>query len=409
VATAQRQFASTIELVAGAGITAVFTFAFILCAGRFLGAADYADFSAAMSMFYFVAVALSPLTPTTSRIAARYVARGQSERIAPLEAALRRKILRVVAILAIPLGIAILPLARAFHFASAATLALSLCSAVVFSLVSIRRGVLQGIGRMRQQMLNALMEAVLRLLLAVILLLLWRTPTAALAAYLAAVLSAEWAMRRRFRDAASDEPIDWSGVKQLAMPMLIAMIGVATFQNADVLAVKRWFGAIDAGHYGAASTLARSISVLFVPIYQIAGPLLTHAHERRQSLVGPTLRLCLSFLALAAVPATIFALAGQRIVVLLYGPTFAGAGPILVRLSCLAILTYLALLLAQALITAGDRRFAVLYVGFAVIQVIAILLSRHSIASITASLYFVQGALVLAMFLAMMTLPTEKS
>jgi O-antigen/teichoic acid export membrane protein len=408
IGTQKQELASSLELVAGTGVTAIFTFAYILAAGRILGPADYADFSAAMSMFYFIAVALSPLTPTTSRIAALYVARGQSERIAPLETALRRHILRAFGFAAIPAAIAIVPLAHAFHFASPATLALSLGAAVVFTLVSIRRGVLQGIGRLREQMLNALGEAAVRLLLSVVFLLWWRTPTAALAAYLIAVLLAEWWMRRRFAGAAQDESIDWSGVRQLAMPMLIAMIGVATFQNADVLAVKRWFGSIDAGQYGAASTLARSISVLFVPVYQIAGPLLTHAHERGERLTRPTLRLCLFFLALAAIPAAIFAFAGQRLMLILYGSTFAGAGPLLVRLSCVAILTYLALLLAQALITAADPRFVFLYIGFAIAQIVAIFVSRHSIPAIIGALYVVQGALVIAMFLAMMTMRTER-
>lgn len=394
-----------IELVAGGGITAVLTLAYVLGVGRMLGPADYADFSAALSIFYFIAVAASPLAPTTARLVARYRVRGEEHRIEALQRAILQKVLRWSAIAALPLALAVVPLSRLFRFASPATLVLAFASTIVFTTVSIRRGVLQGHGRFREHVLNTIVEAALRIAGAFAILSFFPSPAAALVSYLGALIVADLLLRQRTTATAE---IDWGEVRRIAAPMFIAMVGVAIYQNADVLAVKRWFPAMDAGHYGAASSLARSISVLFVPIYTLAGPLLTDLHERGQSLRGATLRLCAYFAGLAAVPTAICALAGEPLVALLYGQAFRPAGAMIVQLAGVPLLTYLSLIIGQALITTGDRTFAPLYLGFAAVQVAALVVARHSISAIILSLYVVQGALLLAMLFSLARLRTER-
>ncbi len=395
----------TAVLVAGAGVTAVLTLAYTLGTGRILGPAAYADFSAALSIFYFVAVAVSPLTPTTARLVTRYRVRGEQDRIDALERAVLRKVVRWSALAAVPLLIAVIPLSRLFRFTSPIPLVLAFAAAIIFSTVSIRRGVLQGLLRFREHVLNTIIEAALRLAGAVAILYFVKSATAALISYVAALFVAELLLWRRH---AGNADVDWSEVWRLAKPMLIAMAGVAVYQNADVLVVKRWFAATDAGHYGAASTLARSISVVFVPIYTLAGPLLTNLHERGEGLRAATLRLCAYFLALAAVPAAIFVFAGEPLVTLLYGTPFTAAGAMIVQLAGVPILTYLSLIVGQALITVHDRAFDRLYLGFAVLQIAALIAARHSISAIIASLYVVQGALLVAMLIALARLRVER-
>jgi O-antigen/teichoic acid export membrane protein len=395
----------TAELVAGAIVTALLSFAYTLGVGRMLGPAGYADFSAALSMLYFLAVAVSPLMPTTARLVTRYRIRGEEQRIAALEQAVLRKVLRWSAYASVPLIIAVVPLSRLFRFASPAPLALAFAAAVIYATVSIRRGVLQGRSRFREQVLNTVIEAALRLAGAIAILYFVKSATAALIGYVGALLIADALLRHR---GSSDATVEWPEVWKLAKPMLIAMAGVAVYQNADVLAVKRWFSATDAGNYGAASTLVRSISVLFVPIYTVAGTRLTDLHERGKGLRKATLGFCAYFIALAAVPALIFAFAGPPVVALLYGKTFAPAGELIVRLAGVPLLTYTSLMIGQALITVHDRSFGPLYLGFAVLQVAALVVMHQSTSAIIASLYVVQGALLIAMLIALARLKAER-
>jgi hypothetical protein len=81
------------ELVAGAILTALLTFSYVLWTGRLLGPAAYADFSAALSVLYFVSIALSPLMPATARLVTRYRVRGEMERVDALERAVLSKVI----------------------------------------------------------------------------------------------------------------------------------------------------------------------------------------------------------------------------------------------------------------------------------------------------------------------------
>ncbi len=101
-----------------------------------------------------------------------------------------------------------------------------------------------------------------------------------------------WADCRRGRDRDRVRArIDWREVSRLTIPMVILMLAIAIFQNADVLAVKRWLSPTEAGLYGAASAMARGFGVVFVPLYVLAGPLLTGAHESGRPIRGLTLHL----------------------------------------------------------------------------------------------------------------------
>lgn len=396
----RQELLHTIELVAGGGVAAVLTFAFILVSGRMLGPAEYADFSAALSFFYFVAVATSPLTPTTARLVTLYRLRGEDDRVRALPRAVLQRVLRWSAIAAAPILIAVIPLARIFRFQSPMTIVLALCSAILFTTVSVQRGVLQGLGRFREHVINTIVEAALRVAGAVVVLYYLPSPTSALMAYLGALVIAELLLRRLLPSGEpSSASIDWTEVKILAGPMLIAMLGVAVFQNAHVLAVKHWFAASEAGYYGAASSLASATSVLFVAVYTLSGPLLTDRHTRGETLLIPTLRLCGYFAALAAIPTLLFAFGANTVVAIVYGSAFRGAGAMLAALAGVPILTYLSLIIGQALITIGDRRFGRIYLGFAIIQVISFLFAHDTIRSIILSMYLVQGLLLFVMLL----------
>lgn len=392
----------TLELSVGAGIVATLTLLYILGVARFVGPVQYADFATAMSVFYFVAVALSPLAPTVARVVARCAARGELHRVGAIAATMRRRAVRWAAIALIPLVIAAIPLSRVFHFQSPAPIILALLSAAVFTIVSIQRGVLQGIGAFREYNLNTVLEAAIRLALAASILAFIPSPGAALAAYLTALVLAT-ASLRSVPSSPGDDASDLAAVRGLVTPMFIAMIGIAVFQNADVLVVKRWFTATEAAEFSAASTVARAISVLFVPLYTLAGPMMTTLRERGESLVPATLRLCAYFVAMAVVPTVIFAVAGEQVIAVMYGAAFVAAGGLLWKLAALATLTYLTLLVAQALITTGDRRFRFVYGGFTIIHVVVLLFSRRSIESLIAAQFAVHGTLLVVVLVAMMS------
>ena len=382
-----------------AGLSAVLSMGYIVLTGRLVGPAEYSDFSAGLSLIYFFAVTTSPLTPTVGRMIARLNARAEGNRIPILRNALIRKAIAYCG-LAAGTGLAISPLiARWLHFRSAAPVALALVASLLCAIVSIDRGLLHGLLRIRTYNINIFTEAFVRCFGALALLQ-WvsASASASLSTYVAGFAAAELLIVLQLpRDKnPTDSSVDWTEFKRLAVPMAMLMLCVAILQNTDMLAVKRWMPAGEAGLYGAASALARGFGVVFVPLYVFSGPILTQAHEDRRGVTAEALRLCAWFVATCALPFLGLLLWARPIVTVLYGAAFTAAAALIVPLAGAAVITYVALLAVQVFITLGDFRFLAVYAGAAVLQVALLAVFHQSIEAILAVLYVCQGGVLLA-------------
>lgn len=386
------------ELVVAAGVTAVLTIGYIIYAGRVLGPAEYADFSAGLSVIYLFSVALSPVTPTVARLVTRSAARNDMPSVAALRHQVVSRLAISVAVIGAILAIFANSIAGALRFRTTSTLLLSFAAALLFAILSVDRGVMHGLMRFRTHNLNTVLEAMIRAGGAVLLLHFARNATAALVSYVVALLVAEVAIAIRFASEWRGVPhasVDWQEVGRLTLPMVVLMFAIAVFQNTDVLAVKRWFAPEDAGVYGAAGAIARAFGVIFVPLYVLAGPLLTGAHEAGRPIRALTLQLCGAFLALSVIPLLLFVAWPERIMTLLYGQAYAASGPLVARLGGVAIITYTALMLAQALITVADFRFLPVYAIGALTQIVALALAHATFDDVIGALYAPQIAVLL--------------
>ena len=398
-----------LELVAGAAVAALLTIAAMIYAGRVIGPEEYADFSAGLAVIYLVTLAMSPIIPTVARIAARSVTR---DRIAAA-LSLRRSLLRATVaaiVVALPLlALTVGPASRWLRLRSSATLAWAIAAALAYVVVSIERGFLQGLFRFREYNANTIIEAAIRAALvfgfagsitaASFAVGAWAAGT--LAALMVVFASLERESRRR---AAGN--VDWTEFFALLRPMILLMISLAIFQNTDMLAVKRFLAPEQAGAYGAASALSRGFGVLFVPLYALAGPLLTHAHERRKSVAAATWKLSGGYLALVAIPLIVIAVWHGPIVSLLYGSAYGPAGDVLLPLCGVTVITYCALMLSQGLITTGDYGFTLGYVIAALAQIAGLAFAHSSYRQVLAVLYVCQGATLL--FVTIIFLKSQK-
>ena len=390
---------ATAELVVGSGLAAAMTIGYIVYASRTIGAAESSDFFAALSVIYIVGVALSPLTPTIARLTTRCRAAAGPGAVAALRSVALGRVLIFTGAVTFVGACASLLLAHTFHFRSAVPLILAFAAVLVYAIVSVDRGVLQGLFLLRTYNANVIAEAAVRLVVAAALLLFMRAASAALLAYVAGLAVSELLiiapLVRTWRGAAR-ERVQWKDVERLAVPMFVLMCALAAFQNTDMLAVKRWLPPHDAGAYGAAMTLARGIGVIFVPFYVVAGPMLTALHDSGKSVLRPTIRLTGWFLAAAIVPLAVLAAVSPLLVATLYGPDFLSAAAIAAPLAGVTAITYAGVMLAQALVTLHDFRFLIGYGIFAVVQVAGLALFHATFRDVLYVLYASQGAALLS-------------
>lgn len=390
------------EVVVSAGVAAVLTMGYIVLVGRIVGPEEYADFAAALSVIYFIGVALSPVGPAVSRLCARFTARGDHHAVAALR---RQAIIRMAATAGLVgiAGAAASPfLARALEFRSFVPLALVFAVVLVFAVLNVDRGVVQGLLEFRVHNVNIVLEALVRWTFAIMVLLGWRSAGAGIASYLVAMLAAEAMLAVRFRRdrTTTRATVDWNEVRRVTMPLAVLMIAIATMQNVDMLVVKRYFAPAESGAYGAASALARAIGIVFVPLYVMLTPILTALRESGRPVHGATLRFGVLFLALSVVPLILFALWPELIVTTLYGQEFRPAAPLLAPLAGVAIVLYVSLMLSQALITLEKNRFLIAYSVLTVVQIAALVMFHHTFGEVLQALYAVQcaGLVIIATF-----------
>jgi len=141
--------------------------------------------------------------------------------------------------------------------------------------------------------------------------------------------------------------------------------------------------------------LNRGFGVLFVPLYVMAGPMLTRRHEAGQTVFKPTLWLAAAFLSLTAAPLIVILIWPRLIVTALYGPVYAPAALLLAPLAGATIMTYAAIMLAQALITIGDFSFLRGFAVCAAIQVIGLIIFHRDVNDVFAVLYCAQTTLLI--------------
>ena len=390
----------TFELVAAAGIAALLTIGYLVYAGRILGPAEYADFSAALSVIYFFAAALSPIAPTLARIAARRAARGEEATIASLRRAVVGRLILGCGVIVLIASAAAPALARWLNFRTAAPLIAAFVAGLLFAILSAERGVLQGLMLFRSYNANVILEALIRAAGAVFVLRAASpSAAAALISYVAGLAIAEVVIagtfRRRWREGGSART-DWNEVRSLAGPLFLLMVAAAAFQNLDMLAVKRWLPADDAGRYGAAMTIARSFGVIFVPLYVLAGPLLSTARERGERVIRPAVRLALLYVAICLPALLALALWPETLIGWLFGPGFTGLGYAVVVLSGIMVLIHTSLLLVQISITFEDFRFLAIYLMAVTLEVAGLALFHNKVSEILMVVWVTQVLVLFA-------------
>ncbi len=393
----------TLGLLVAGGTSALVTVAYLVYVGRVLGLSEYGEFSAALAFIYFGAITLSPLTPAIARTAARRFARGEAESVIHLRRGVVTPLMIALFVAAILLVLPVLALARALNFRSPLALMVALVAALTFALLSADRGFLQGLFRFRAYNASVLIESLVRLIAAIaIFRIVAPSAAAAVIAYLAAIVAAEIFNAVLFRGsgAVSEKaPVDWEELRGLFVPMMALMLAAALYQNADMMAVKRWFPPAVAGEYGAAAALAKMFGAVFTPLYVLAGPLLTQHQERGERLQGPALRIAAIFVGISSVGLALLLLQGHQIVRLLFGEAFGGAAGIAVHLGAISILIHTSLLLSQVFITVHDFRFLRWFAIAATVQVVGLALFHATIGEIVMTLYAAQLTLILPLSL----------
>lgn len=246
------------------------------------GAAEYGNFTTAIRLLEMAALPAVGLQTVIAHQAASARTPDDEARLTATVGALAKSIVAVWLVLALALFVARQPLGQALQISHPATLAMAFATALCALLLPLAAGTLQG----RQQFAPfggvVLSNGLTRLLVVAVLFewLRWRTAPAGMSAvllgYAAAVAIAWWTARFTFTTS-NQTRTDWKPWLRRFVPLSLGAGAGIFLMSVDMIFVKRHFGEIQAGLYGAASTFGRVVPMLLGPIIAVMFPKIVRA------------------------------------------------------------------------------------------------------------------------------------
>lgn len=375
------------------GIQLIFTIVFT----RLLGADGYGSLAALVSTFLILMVGGQAIQVAAARETALHHLGDGRRLAATLNGWVRQLLIALVVVTALSL-IFQDPLARLVgvpeHPLAAAAI---LPTGVLWLLLSLQRGTLQGLHAYGPVGLSLVGEAFGRLLCGLVLVLAGAEVTGAfLGTPLAFALTAvgmAWVIRKRLgsaQDARTARTLRsllagaWAPIGGLAL--------LALLQNVDVIVVKRQIGGDTAGSYAAAAVAAKA--VVWVAI-GIALHLLPEATRRAAAGLDPLPVLRRSFLVLALIAAPallIFTFASEPLMRIAFGADLTQASDVLPVLGLAMTLLAVAYLTVQYMLALGRTSFLWVLGVVAVLEPILLSVNTYGVVEYAAIVLGLQCA-----------------
>lgn len=309
----------------------VANFLFYSLAGRFVDVAGYGTLMSLVSLALIVTAPAMVAQNTLAKLTADLVAAGDLQVVGSLA----RKVLTYALIVAGALFVSAIvlrdPIAHLVHVSDPFLIPLAALATSATFVVPIQRGVLQGASRFGDLSLSMFLEAAVRTI-AIVPLARAAGARGGLVAFAVSMLlplifSAFRTSRLWPAASTAGRTIDVRRFSRAALETGSGFFALTTMLYFDVVLVRHYFDAYDAGLYSAASVVGRAIftGVAFIPMVLI--PKIIHRRASRVS-VRPIAVLGIGVTVGAALIAiAIVILAPERVVTLVSGKAYVSAAP----------------------------------------------------------------------------------
>jgi O-antigen/teichoic acid export membrane protein len=398
-------------LAAAAGASNLLGLAFTVVIARQLGTEDYGSLAALVSAFLVVSIAGSALQITVARETSLEVEHHDGGIVHNVESWVMN--LLVVAAVAVVVGLLLRrPIGELIgvgpHPWAAAAI---FVSGAAWILLSVLRGVLQGVGRFGWVAVSIAGEAGLRLIFAVGFVAAGGGVTGgflgsgAAVVTMAAILA--YPIAQSLKSLAADDSASRApsgadhSLAALALrswPALTALTLIALLQNSDVIMVKRDAADAIAGAYAANSVAAKVIVWVAIGLGLWVVPETARRGPGRESL-AVLFRVLGLLAAIGVVMVTAYALMGRELLDIGFGDKFDLAAGSLATLAAAMTLLSMTYVVAQHFLGIGRRLFLVLLATAALSQIVTLTAVSDSPARTADTLLVVNSVLFVLMLL----------
>jgi len=265
--------------------------------------------------------------------------------------------------------------------------------------LALNRGLLQGLQRFLALGLNHISEGLCKLTVGIGLVFLGFGVAGAVwgvtASYIGAFLFSFFPLRLLYR--ASQKKVEKRGIISYSLPVLLVLLALTALYSFDMLLVKHYFPADDAGFYAAASLLGKIVFFATLSIALVMFPKVAESYEQKDYLnVKRVLNLSLFFItAMALGILASYLMFPDFVILALFGQQFLAVKPLM----WLFALVYgvFSLIYALCMYNLSIRRYSFLAVLLAIniAEVILIVLFHASLMTVLSVVAFVLLAFLL--------------
>lgn len=301
-------YGSTIA-VGGSLFSNFFNFLFNLFMSRNLSIAEYGTLASLMSLIGFPALAGTAIMPLVVRFAGNYFATGQLTMVRGLYLKINKFFIGSTLIFILIYIICIPQISAFFHIDNTFILLLAALIILIALMGVINMAFLQA--KLSFGFLGILntLSALLKFVLGMALVFLGFSVNGAIFAMLASgvftFLCSFFPIKFVFNKTIGSPAVSTKELFDYGLPSLLTLIGLTSFISVDIMLVKHFFSATEAGVYAGLSLIGRVIFYLTSPIGSVMFPLMVQKHARKEKFTN-TFLLSLIFIFLPSLALTIF-------------------------------------------------------------------------------------------------------
>ncbi len=376
--------AGSAVLFVGNGLISFGNYLYHLLMGRMLGPVDYGLLASLISITYLLGIPVNSL----NLVIVKYVSALKGKRdfgaINYFYRWLGQKtnILLMVAFLVLAL---ISPGVKTFlHFESVWPYLMVVSSSLVGVYLIINQAMLQGFLRFDLMVLVGVLSVVAKLLLAVGLVFAgWRVLGASFSILISSLIGVFLAVKivSRLLKGHHEEIkiINLREIFRYSLPVLLAMMAFTSLYTTDIVLVRHFLSASEAGYYAALATLGKIIFFAANPIIMVMFPMISEKHAKgkdfRQFLIVSLVLVLLICLGISA----LYLFLPVMMIRILYGQAYLAVSPQLWLMAVFLSLYSLSYLLANFYLSIGKVKVVVLPVIAALIQIVLIIVFHRGI------------------------------
>jgi O-antigen/teichoic acid export membrane protein len=373
-----------------------------LIMGRWLGPSLFADLSLIVTLLLIVTFITAPIQMTTARYSAIYTASGDLNTLASI----RRFIWNIAAGFSLALTILFVifaPRLQIFFHTQSATPFIIFGAAIPFSLLQgVERGIIQGQTRFKILAVSYQLEMWTRLLVSIVLVVLGLSVNGAVIgislSFFFTWLMTSLAVRGLFAKQNISREVRLE-LLAFAIPVLTSQLGQILINNSDVILVKRFYNAGQAGQYAALALIGR---IVFFATWSVVTTMFPIVAQRQKmgEPHGHLLWLSLGIVMAVSTPIVMLTLfIPDLIVKILFGTQYLQIAPLLWLYALATSMYALANVIINYRLSLGKGRETRFAIAAGIAQVIGIILFHETLAQVVYVQVIVMAVLFISLLL----------